>query len=232
MTYASLLMLNLLLSSNAYSAPAYPCEGSFHALVDIDTTCDQISPAMAIKVGLSQQQELIGVHLDEIMWVLLEEPYKSDDNLFIEYVRQYDLIHKRDRDGDTVLSIAALNGQVAVIDYLATNGIEIDRTNKRGNTVFDHAIKLNNVVRETLLKHGANINHAGADGRTPLINAILSDDLATVQFMLAHGADINHIDAQGVNALQYATYMGNVEIINSLAKSGVDRKVDKEPDTL
>jgi ankyrin repeat protein len=232
MRYLLFLMLTLLFSNPANSSRTYPCSDSPGSVNDANPTCSGTSSARMIKAGLSQPQELVGRHLDETMWVLLEEPYKSDDKQFIEYVQKYRLLQKQDRDGDTVLSIAALNGQVAVIDYLASNGIEIDRTNKLGNTVFDHAIKLNSDVREALLKHGANINHAGVDGRTPLINAIVSDDLATVKFLLAHGADIDHVDAAGINAMQYATYMGNVEIVNSLLQAGIDEKSDSNSEPL
>ena len=232
MRYRTLLTLILLFGFSANSSQAYPCKGSSALLIYQDRACEWHAAGMPIKTGLGQQQELTGNQLDETMWVLLEEPYKSDDIQFIEYVRKNELIDKRDSDGDTVLSIAALNGQTAVIDYLVANGIDIDSTNKRGDTVFDHAIKLDKRVKTALLRHGADINHTGADGRTPLINAIMSDDLAAVNFLLAHGADLDHIDNSGAHALQYAAFMGNVEIVKSLLESITKAKVDESSEPL
>ena len=114
MKYRMFLTLALLFSLSANSSQAYPCKGSSIKMINQDRTCDWNIAGTLIRTGTSQQQELTGYQLDEIMWVLLEEPYKSDDMQFIEYVRKNDLINKRDRDGDTVLSIAALNGQTAV----------------------------------------------------------------------------------------------------------------------
>jgi hypothetical protein len=228
MKYPLFFTLAFLVYSNAISAPGYRCVDSTRDVLYLDRVCEGMSFAMAMKTGLSQEPDLSGQRLDEIMWILLEEPYKSDDAMFIKHVRQHSLIHKQDRDGDTVLSIAALNGQTAVIDYLVKNGIEIDRTNKRGDTVFDHAIKLDEKVKLALLHHGADINHTGADGRTPLINAVLSDDLAAVRFLLGQGADTDHIDNSGASALLYAAYLGNREMVNSLVESGAKANARKD----
>ena len=228
MRFSIFLTLACLVSFSAISSEDYRCASSAQDSFYIDMVCDEMAIGIPIKTGLSQEPELTGQRLDEIIWILLEEPYKSDDSMFIKHVRKHSLIHKQDRDGDTVLSIAALNGQTAVIDYLVKNGIEIDRTNKLGDTVFDHAIKLDDKVKLTLLHHGANINHTGADGRTPLINAVLSDDLAAVRFLLTQGADIDHIDNSGGSALLYAAYLGNREMVNSLVESGAKANASKD----
>jgi len=83
-----------------------------------------------------------------------------------------------------------------------------------------------------LLHHGANINHTGADGRTPLINAVLSDDLAAARFLLAQGADTDHVDNSNGTALLYAIYLGNAEMVKSQVDSGAKANANTGPKPL
>ncbi|CAJ0928384.1 unnamed protein product [Ranitomeya imitator] len=60
------------------------------------------------------------------------------------------------------------------------------------------------------LAHGADVNwvHSEEDGRTPLIQAVLSDSLVACEFLLQNGASVNQVDREGRGALHHATVQG------------------------
>jgi len=62
----------------------------------------------------------------------------------------------------------------------------------------------------------------GEGGHTPLINAVLLDDLHAVKFLLSHGAGTDLIDDKGGSALFYAASQGNMEIVKSIVESGAN----------
>ncbi|MFC4714162.1 M48 family metallopeptidase [Planococcus dechangensis] len=60
------------------------------------------------------------------------------------------------------------------------------------------------------------------EGETPLMEAAGEGDLAGVEQALADGEDIDAKDAEGADALMYAMYSGNVDIVNTLIDAGAD----------
>ena len=206
--------------TGATASQVYQCKDSVGRLIFQDEPCGDKTTGKQIQAR--KPVELVGDELDQAMWLLLEEPYKSDDAQFISHVRINNLLQAKDSDGDSVMSIAALNGQTAVIDFLVENGADIDSTNHRGYTIFSFAAKLDDPVKTALLQHGADINHAGERGRTPLINAVLLNDQNTVDFLLARGADADQPDETGASALFYAASNGNMDIVKKLVQSGAD----------
>ncbi|MBT2584226.1 M48 family metalloprotease [Planococcus sp. ISL-109] len=60
------------------------------------------------------------------------------------------------------------------------------------------------------------------EGETPLMAAAGEGDLAGVEQVLADGEDIHAKDAEGADALMYAMYSGDADIINALLDAGAD----------
>ena len=209
-----------LLGSGAAASEVYQCRDSAGRLIFQDEPCGKGATGKQIKAR--KPVELTGETLDAAMWVLLEDPFKSDDARFIAHVRYNNLLHSVDSDGDTVLSIAALNGQTGVIDFLVENGVDVNHANNQGYSILSFAMKLDDAVRLSLLQHGADINHAGDRGRTPLINAVLYNDEQTVGFLLEYDADADHVDDTGATALFYAASRGNMDIVKQLVEAGAD----------
>jgi len=74
------------------------------------------------------------------------------------------------------------------------------------------------MVRD-LMAHGADVNASGADGRTPLMMAVMQGWARVVTELLAHTAAVNAHDREGRLAIDYAD-PGDHEIITLLRKAG------------
>lgn len=61
-----------------------------------------------------------------------------------------------------------------------------------------------------------NINQKDAQGRTPLMCAVLGDQLKVGEYLLENKADINKRDQKGWTALMYATFYQNIEWVKLL----------------
>jgi murein L,D-transpeptidase YcbB/YkuD len=74
------------------------------------------------------------------------------------------------------------------------------------------------MVRD-LIAHGADVNAAGADGRTPLMMAAMQGWAGVVKVLLAKKAAVNARDHEGRLAIDYSD-PGDHEIMNLLQKAG------------
>ena len=74
------------------------------------------------------------------------------------------------------------------------------------------------MVRD-LIAYGADVNAAGADGRTPLMMAAMQGWAGVVKVLLAKKAAVNARDREGRLAIDYAD-PGNLEIASLLQKAG------------
>jgi ankyrin repeat protein len=76
-------------------------------------------------------------------------------------------------------------------------------------------------VAETLVTLGAPVDRT--DARiTPLVKAVLGDQVEMAQFLIAKGADVNHVDGNGMTPLLYAASIdfGSPKMIDMLLKAG------------
>jgi ankyrin repeat protein len=76
-------------------------------------------------------------------------------------------------------------------------------------------------VAETLVKLGAPVDRT--DARiTPLVKAVLGDQVEMARFLISKGADVNHVDGNGMTPLLYAASIdfGSSAMIDMLLKSG------------
>jgi len=76
-------------------------------------------------------------------------------------------------------------------------------------------------VAETLVRLGAPVDRT--DARiTPLVKAVLGDQVEMAKFLIAKGADVNHVDGNGMTPLLYAASIdfGTPAMIDMLLKAG------------
>lgn len=110
-----------------------------------------------------------------------------------------------DKQGQNVLSfLVRQQGQDEVINYFLGKGLNINQTDKEGNTVFMAAASTKNVdVLTSLLSKVKNINAVNAAGESALTNAVKAGSVETISLLLKGGADIHITDKEG-NNLAYA----------------------------
>ncbi len=78
-----------------------------------------------------------------------------------------------------------------------------------------------------LLKDGANVNATDEQGKTPLMKAVLANDLAFVKTLLKAKADLNKCDNVNCTALTWAVYKENLPIIKALLSASADPNKDE-----
>jgi ankyrin repeat protein len=64
---------------------------------------------------------------------------------------------------------------------------------------------------QALLKAGADVNRATPGGWSPLMSAVDSGNLTTVELLISSGAKVNYKDKEGCTALHYAGREGTQE---------------------
>ena len=115
--------------------------------------------------------------------------------------------------GETVLTIAAVNGHLDILDLAIAAGARIDHEGQFGKTALCWAAERGHYAAvEHLLKHGADIDHQTREGMTPLMLAVRSDRASVVRLLLRHGPDLTLQDYTGQSAVGWS-------------KSGRDRRI-------
>ena len=75
---------------------------------------------------------------------------------------------------------------------------------------------------EALVKRGADVNHCGFQGQSPLHIAARSRDISLIRILLSNGARINARDDSGETPLFNAASFGHPEIVKLLLEKGAD----------
>jgi uncharacterized protein len=88
-----------------------------------------------------------------------------------------------------------------------------DRETTEPNLLWRRRDRTVELIGETLLDAGCDINAADNKGRTPLMYAAIFERPAAVNLLLKRGANINAKDQNGQSALDWAIKTGNEEII-------------------
>ncbi|GAA0279539.1 hypothetical protein LNAOJCKE_1900 [Methylorubrum aminovorans] len=115
----------------------------------------------------------------------------------------------RNDKGDSLLMLAAYNGQAAATRVILEAGGDPELANDRGQTpLAGAAFKGDAEIVRLLLEHGAQVDGAGDGTRTALMVAAMFDRTEIVDLLLAHGADAGRRDAAGMSAADMARQMG------------------------
>jgi len=89
---------------------------------------------------------------------------------------------------------------------------------KQSHTRSDN--KALQLIGETLLQAGCDVNAADSEGRTPLMYAARYRRQTAVRLLLARGANAKARDKSGMIALDLAKQLNNLEIISLLGSAG------------
>ncbi|PZP51530.1 MAG: hypothetical protein DI598_03040 [Pseudopedobacter saltans] len=106
-----------------------------------------------------------------------------------------------DKEGQIILHpLVKQEGQDEAINYFLGKGLDINQTDKEGNTVFMAATGTKNVQLITaLLPKVKNINAINMAGESALSNAVKGGSVETIELLVKSGADIKVRDKKGQN---------------------------------
>ena len=114
-----------------------------------------------------------------------------------------------------------------LIDYFIKQGVDINKTNKVGQTalfVEDSRIRYGRLI---LISRGAKINVVDNKGNTPLMVSSHWAILPEVQAMIDKGADLHTLNQKGENALWKAlTQIRRPKAVKSVVKLLLEKKSD------
>lgn len=112
-------------------------------------------------------------------------------------------------DRYTLLISAIESNNLETINFMISKGININETDKCGNTALMKASMLESAeIINFLIDKGANINAADVDGKNALFLAVEKSrgikTLETIKLLVARGVNINWTDKNGETVLFYA----------------------------
>ncbi|MDA3885346.1 MAG: ankyrin repeat domain-containing protein [Candidatus Delongbacteria bacterium] len=145
----------------------------------------------------------------------------KENNADINYVDE----HKQN-----LLFIAASRKAKESFELLLSYGLDINSKDKYNQTPLTNAVYSGKEMVEFLLEKGAepapiecmNGNICKIEGRTPLHNAISSNDVEVVKLLIKYKAPVNIQDEEGITPLILAIRNGSEEIVKVLLKNGAD----------
>ncbi|KAI8632936.1 ankyrin [Xylariaceae sp. FL1651] len=139
------------------------------------------------------------------------------------------LAQTKDRDGMTIMHIAAQSGQINVLEYYLTvfahqaslcrslltavtitNDMPMHMAARTGQSSFIHALCQQNI----------NINTPGAFGFTVLHYAAHKKNTALVKDLIKMNADLNALSVSGETAMHVAAHKEDLETTKALLKGG------------
>jgi len=124
---------------------------------------------------------------------------------------------------NTPMHIAALDGQVGIMEYLRLQGVELDEVNHQLMTPVHRAAwagQLN--VLKYLKFQGIDLNQADKYGQTPIFYAIQSGNFEVINYLIENGEDLNKRDKHGNTLLHIAIREDNIPVICCLLDQGIE----------
>ncbi|EAY04209.1 ankyrin repeat protein, putative [Trichomonas vaginalis G3] len=132
-------------------------------------------------------------------------------------------INEKNKNGETVLHIAAKTNSKETAEHLISHGANINEKDKNGKTALHYAAKTNSKeTAEHLISHGANINEKDKNGKTALHYAAMANNKETAEHLISHGANINEKDKYGKATLYYAVMANNKKTAELLISHGAN----------
>jgi ankyrin repeat protein len=136
-------------------------------------------------------------------------------------------INIRDRLGNSLLMYGQ-SGSLEMIRILTECGLDINKQNNSGDTIFallasspkDQLEKL--LILNYLIKKGGNIHLKNSRGQSPLMKAAWAGNVKVVKLFLQSGAVISDTDNDGETPLMVACHSGNAEVAKVLLENGAE----------
>jgi ankyrin repeat protein len=160
---------------------------------------------------------------------------KSDNPFTLRiFIENNANLNARDSQGNSALHAAVHWNAIISATFLVSTGMDINAHSLNGNTPLHDTVSSERIeieskavsserieIESLLIRHGANLESRNMDGNTPLMEAVKSGYVKSVEKLIASGADTSTRNANGDTPLHIAVGSERVEIVNLLLKTGV-----------
>lgn len=121
----------------------------------------------------------------------------------------------------TPLQRASAQGHLEIIQYLVTNGANVNTKNKYGYTALMEAAKSGSLeIVKFLVEKGADVDAKDRYSATALIRAAGQGHLEVVSFLVKKGACVNQRTTHGQSALSEAAQFDHQKVVQFLKSTG------------
>ncbi len=165
----------------------------------------------------------------------LEKAARESQQQVIDRALNYitgNTINSLDRYGLTPLMNALqFDEDTQVVGVLLSEGASVDKRDEYGMSSLMYAAWLNSSPRviTRLLRAGASVDEIDSEGWTPLMRAVLNENIEILQVIIETGADIEAVNNEGWTALMFAAGFGtDARFAKILIESGAD--LDRQSD--
>lgn len=126
----------------------------------------------------------------------------------------------KNTQGTTVLMAACAGHNLEIVESILNDSEAnaVDREGKNALHYLSTKPKGDNSskITKVLLDKGVSIDHKDKNGLTPLMTAVINNNVELAKGLIERGANINAIDSQGNTALIYATGLNKKEMIETV----------------
>lgn len=139
-----------------------------------------------------------------------------------------------DHEGGTALRLAVENGHLDTVKILVAFGAEAcpTRSDQQGIPLTCATGPNRMEIVKVLVRAGADVNYEGESRRrpkTPLYEAVMSNDVDYTRYLLVHGADVDKRTGwQFTSPLIYASAYGYTEVVKVLLEFGAKVNIATE----
>ena len=154
----------------------------------------------------------------KLQLVAFQAARDGDTGTLREYFAAGFAVNDKNKRGDTLLTVAAYNGQPKAVErILKQPRVAVDARNGMGLTALAAAaFKGNAAIAAQLLTAKADPNAANGSQQTALMFAALAGKVEVAKLLLAAGADPKATDAKGHTPLSLAKTQGAADVVKLL----------------
>ncbi|EAX95817.1 ankyrin repeat protein, putative [Trichomonas vaginalis G3] len=175
--------------------------------------------------NLCMKYAIISHNIDFVTFLMNEHNIKINLELCSQYNNLQSFLVYLDQTNDiNKCFVYSPNFHLSsLLEYLISNGADINAKNKDGCTSLHYAARNNNKeTAEILISNGADINAKNKDGCTSLHYAARLNNKETAEILISNGADINAKNKDGCTSLHYAARYNSKETAEILISNGAD----------
>jgi len=158
------------------------------------------------------------------MNIIIEAAYHNQWKIIKNYLEAGGDIESTDDEGNTALTIAALEGKVKLFKKLIAHGANTQHKNSRKESVFLATIFGQNFeIVKCIIDDINEIDMRDGNDDTPLMVAASLGNLKIVKLLVDHGADLNAVSkASDYTPLLDALQKGHEEVAKYLIAKGAN----------